>query len=138
MPVEELWPISVEVFGCMMDEQEKPATPTNPPVEPTPNADRNETQEPAATQQERKLTDRQKLILTEMLAGGAVGNTKKTTRKEVVQRIDKKKTAADYARDFGVLKEANYTDSEAGPDGGVWLTGKGKSKAEELKKENEQ
>lgn len=86
----------------------------------------------------KKLTERQKLILTEMLAAEAVGNTRKTTRDAIVQRIDKSKTGPDFARDFGTLKDAKYTDSGAGPDGGVWLTATGKAKAEELRKENGQ
>lgn len=136
-PVEEMWPLSVENFGCMMAAATS-AVPTNLPAGVAPEADGNETQEPAPAVQERKLSERQKVILTEMFALGAVGSTKKTTRNEVVQRIDKKKTGADFARDFGALKEGSYTDSDAGPDGGVWLTGKGKTKAEELKEENEQ
>lgn len=111
---------------------------SNLPAKTTPDADWKEAQDPAARKQKQSLSERQKLILTEMLTAGAVGNTKKTTRNEVVRRIDKKKTGADFARDFGALKEANYTDSDTGPDGGVWLTGKGKTKAEELKKENDQ
>lgn len=84
----------------------------------------------------KKLTERQKLILIEMLAIGAVGYTKKTTRTAVVQRIDKSKTAADFARDFGVVKDAKFTNSEVGPEGGVWLTGAGKAKANELNAED--
>jgi hypothetical protein len=92
----------------------------------------------STTRAKRELTERRKLILIEMFAMGAVGSTRKTTRDEVVQRIDRKKTGADFARDFGALKEAGYTDSGAGPEGGVWLTGKGKKRAEELNKESEQ
>ena len=136
--VDELWSLLVDDFGLLMDEQEKPDGPDQPSVETAPTAYRTETQEPATTGQEHKLNERQKLILTEMLDMGVVGNTKKTTRKMVAQRVDKKKTGADLGRPFGVLKNAGYTDSDVGPDGGVWLTGKGKVRAEELNTENGQ
>lgn len=133
--VDQMWSLPIQEFGALMDGLPTPA-PVTPPV--APSAEAHEPQTPSAAQKEPKLSDRQKLILTEMLAMNAVGSRKKTTRNGVVQRMDKKKTGADYARDFGALKEANYTDSDAGPDGGVWLTGKGKAKAEELKEENDQ
>ncbi len=70
-------------------------------------------------------------MLIEMLALKAIGSTNKVTRADVVKRVDQNKAAADFARDFGALKELRFTDSEPGPDGGVWLTGAGKKKAEE-------
>jgi len=115
----------VGVVGLAADSKADPP-PAHPPGSPA----------TAGTQKPKKLKDRQKLMLAEMLAMGAVGNTKKTTRAEVVQRIDKSKTAADFARDFGALRDAKFTNSEVGPEGGVWLTGAGKTKAEELDAEN--
>jgi hypothetical protein len=79
-----------------------------------------------------RMTDRRKLILIEMLALGAVGRARKVTRDEVVKRINKRKAASDFARDFGALKQLGHTDSEAGPEGGIWLTPQGKTKASEL------
>lgn len=137
-PMEEMWPLSAEEFGRLIDAPVNSSAPAPTPTEVAHQNAGGGTQEPSEARRDRKLTDRQKLILTEMLAIGAVGNTRRTTRDEVVGRIDKKKTGADFARDFGILKEVNYTDSGAGPDGGVWLTAKGKTKAEELNEENAQ
>jgi hypothetical protein len=115
----EMWTLTVDAFGELLGLSAVSGTAeAGAPPPPAP-----------------RLSDRQELILREMLALGAVGSRKKTNRAVVVQRIDKKKTAADFARDFGVLRDAKYTNSEAGPDGGVWLTGLGKSKAETLENE---
>jgi hypothetical protein len=118
----------------MSHQPEPPATVANDAAGERPGRDPAE----GATAPAPRLTERQKLILEEMSALGAVGSNKKTKRNEIAQRIDKNKTGADLARDFGALKEAQYTDSDAGPDGGVWLTGKGKAKAEELRQEKEE
>jgi hypothetical protein len=90
---------------------------------------------PIASKVQPRLTERRKLMLIEMLALGAIGNRKKVNRGDVVDRIDKGKTAEDFARDFGALKQLGLTNSEAGPDGGVWLTAQGKAAAEELMKQ---
>jgi hypothetical protein len=132
--IDQMWPLTVQEFGALMDAVQSPG-PVGRSAVP---AAATESPGPQTCRPERKLTERQKLILAEMLALGAVGSTKKTTRKEVVRRVDRSKTPQDLARDFGVLKEANYTDSEPGPEGGVWLTGGGKRRAEKLQGENEQ
>lgn len=136
--VDEMWPFSVERFGLLMDDPGKHAASLTTLGETNSDDGRGGTPAPTKPKPERALTDRQKLILAEMLAMGAVGNTTKATRNDIVRRIDKTKIGADFARDFGAMWEAKYTDSDAGPEGGVWLSDKGKAKAEALKKENEQ
>jgi hypothetical protein len=107
-----------------------------------PTAKEQGTGKPAAVNQAAnpptapKLTERQECMLVVMLNMKAVGNSQKINRSDVVDRIDKRKIASDFARDFGALKRKGFTDSEAGPEGGVWLTDEGKRKAEEVKRKS--
>lgn len=81
---------------------------------------------------EKELSERLKLMIRELYSLDAIGSAKLVKREAVVQRIDKRKVASDYARQFGRLKKLEFTDSASGPDGGVWLTVKGKRKAAEI------
>jgi len=84
------------------------------------------------------LTDRQKLLLIELVDIEAIGFRQKTTRDAVAKRFGQSKTGDDLGRDFAALSKYKFTDSQPGPNGGIWLTSKGKAEAKLLRDESSQ
>ncbi len=124
-----MWPVvasPVEMKDRMASELEsdRPPDQTDTPVQPADSVVR--------------LTDRQKHLLRELLDMGAIGSGKKTTRDLVAKRLNKNKIGGDYGRDFAALSQAKFADSQRGPDGGIWLTSKGKEEAIRLRDDRSQ
>jgi len=84
-----------------------------------------------------ELTPKATEILLSMLERNAVGSTGKASKESIVQAINRTHTVSQYRNGFKLLRDNQLTDSSVGPPpaGGIWLTGKGKSKAKELKAE---
>jgi hypothetical protein len=82
-----------------------------------------------------QLTTRQADILCALLRLNATGQTRRVSREDVAQEINRTWDETKVARDFRYLSRLSYTDSQTGPDGGVWLSPKGRQRAEELQAE---
>ncbi|MDY3555751.1 hypothetical protein R5W24_004897 [Gemmata sp. JC717] len=77
-------------------------------------------------------------VLLAMLRLNATARTRKTTRGIVAEAVNRLWNETNVARTFQYLREVKYTDSAAGPQGGVWLTIRGRQRAEQLQKEESQ
>src|SRR5262249_24523306 len=79
--------------------------------------------------EDNSLTDRQRLILETMLDMDLDNETCRAALQQIVTRINPKHDANNYKRDFATLRGKELTGSVRGPDGGVWLTDKGREQA---------
>ncbi len=94
------------------------------PTQPVPPPEK-----PAAKRKLHKMTKRRRRILHELLQLGATREHLSQTRDDVSKKIDKHMMGSDLGRDFSALRELGFTDSNTGPEGGVWLTEKGINEA---------
>ena len=87
----------------------------------------------ASSEEKVELTDRKNLILETMVAHEITSSRRRQTRREIVRLINSKHNSTSYGRDFAALVKGGFLSSREGPDGGVWLTSKGKTAAEHLR-----
>jgi hypothetical protein len=86
-----------------------------------------------ASSVEPKLGAREVLVLLALLNLGAVNGTNKVKRGVVAMTINRKWKVHHISRTLAKLKTTlQYTDSDKGPDSGVWLTPGGEARARRL------
>lgn len=140
--------LTAELAGGQHREGESPIPPLPPesaardadPTHPvTRSAQTVTTESPGAEEPPQaagRLREREKWILVELHELGAVCESRRQRRNDVAPRVDGNLSGPDLARYVRPLKAQGYVDTLAGPEGGLWLTPKGRSKAEQLKAGN--
>ena len=79
------------------------------------------------------LTSRQETILIEMLSLSATSERGRATQPQIVKQCEPSANADSWKRIFSQLVRLGYLDSKVGPDGGCWMTEKGRKAAATLK-----
>jgi hypothetical protein len=83
-----------------------------------------------------ELTDRRRSILETMLEHEITSERRRKSRADIVELINRTHKAQTYNRDFAALVRGGYLCSLKGPEGGVWMTPRGKAEAESPRSSN--
>jgi hypothetical protein len=119
----DLWGSSLELLDLWI-KRRTPGTPeTNPP-------------EATGESTELPLTDKQRHILESLLDLDATGPNKRQTLKAIISRFNRRADPDNYKHEAAELRKSTLINAKAGPDGGYWLTVRGRQIAEQFKAEN--